>query len=313
MIWVFPLLAFLAEGVSHGGDHAVEKRDWIGWKRLVSDEFNTVVEIKGYPKSGTTWLEYVMMGIARAYCAYEHCEPEVEHQRFFRRVSVGRTHILVNPRKHNTKHGKASGWKWSSLGNVRYVVIVRDPRANLVSYRFWSGGTHVDEHLALSKHTEYMHDLWKTIESDVRKRYQTYLIQYEYLLSNPDHAVKDLAEWIGLPLDHGYEQLAMAVSHSSADTMRGLETEGKLHGESHLTRSQKGSLETMDPEQRRLIPVKVRSASIDGWMRDSSPEDRERWEQWIREDSMYPRILRECYLGECYRTDRFLWLQHLVE
>jgi hypothetical protein len=305
----------LLDGIvcTHLGNHAVVKKDWDRWDHVVNDEENHVVEIKGFPKSGTTWLEYILLAILDAYCAHRECAPELKGGSFFRSITMDRLHILVNPRTRSTKHGLASKWYWPDMDNYRYVVILRDPRANLVSYRFWSGGTHVDEHIALKKHFAYISDLWDTLREDPVRRYRTYLIQYEYLLSNPSHVIKDLSEWLGIPLDDK-DSLAQAVHDSSAEHMRDLETHGRLNGESHLSWDQQHELDHMEAEKRKHIPVKVRSASIEGWKEDSSWEDQHRWERWIEESSKYPAFLRECYVGKhsCYARNQFLCLQHLA-
>lgn len=102
--------------------------------------------------------------------------------------------------------------------------------------------------------------------------------------------------------------------NSSAEHMRNIETHGHLNGESHLSWDQQHELVHMEAEKRKHIPVKVRSASIEGWKEDSSLKDQRRYELWIEDSPKYPELLRECYVGKhsCCARNQFLCLQHLA-
>jgi hypothetical protein len=294
------------------------KKSWNKWNEVVfepnlhipGEYANEVIEIKGYPKSGTTWLEYILFGILKTYCYPQRCVAEQEKGKFFRSMSAylphkkKTIHILVNPRTASTKHGNVRGWYWKT-SNYRYVVIIRDPRANIVSYMYWSNQRNVDDIHMLNKHIGYMQDLWEDMYRNTSHRDRTFFIQYEYALTQTEALVRALSKWVGVPL-RKFEDIQKAIRAFSAKEMRRLEAQGALSGENHLTHRQRQNLVrgSIDHEHLVNMPVKVRSASVDAWLKDDirvTNEDRERWKRALWASKSYPRILRDSYVGDPMR------------
>jgi hypothetical protein len=234
---------------------------------------------------------------------------EKQTGKFFRKITAKMHHsdakrnkfVLVNPKVSSTKHAVVDKWYWGT-DNYYYVVIVRDPRANLVSYRYWSNRSNLNDKKALDKHIRYIRKLWNDLNGDEYHRNQTYLIQYEYALTQPNQLVKDLSYWIGMPLESS-EEVKRAVDRCSASTMRKIEANGKLHGESHLTKTQREMLRSGNLNKSSVvtIPVKVRAASVDAWKKDTvfvTDEDRRFWKKYLSESEDYPSLLKQSYVGD---------------
>lgn len=308
----------------------INKKDWSEWKSVAMDTTthgNTrAFEVKGYPKSGTTWLEYMLFSILQVYCESHFYDAtctwhEEESNPFFRMAYAHIKHkdvyVLVNPKKENTKHGLPNGWYWTNTSiNYRYVVIVRDPRANVVSAMYWS---HSDtlikgDFRPIMGHIKYVSEVYKFMnehdQSDVHQR--IYMIQYEYMLTYPRTVIRELSAWMGIPLMTD-DEVDSAADLCSAERMRQVERAGNLHGEVH-----EEEFKIMDEyEQWEHLAVKVRSASVDSWKQDMPINVSKKIVRMMKDNEEYPIVLKNSYLGNpedglksSYETGEWVNLNH---
>ncbi|MBY5163597.1 sulfotransferase domain-containing protein [Salsipaludibacter albus] len=181
------------------------------------------VYLAHYPKSGSTWLRFLLVTLARPdaqpdFAVVRDLLPPVTNPgRGLVLPDGGRfvhSHELPGPRIVRTR---------------RVLYLVRDPRDVCVSYFFharrdgWSGG--FDRFLRLFLAGEVGN--WGSWAAHARSGLalgddrDLVVLRYEDLLADTRTTLARVAAWLGLPSDH--EQLAPAVEASSRRRMRAKE------------------------------------------------------------------------------------------
>ena len=243
-----------------------------------------VVELHGQPKSGTTWLEVITDDIVTAGGG----KKEGEHRRFdYGDELIGpiskhsmpgakgvakEVHVDIKSSyeaflKHCVKHGIRI---WSEacvlpeyLGplpnNTRYVLILRDPRAVVVSWVHYSGkglvkgkasedyfSKTVPQCAAVTSVRYYWHD------ELLRRTHPSLILFYEDLVANPVDEYYRLASFLDVNLEP--DVMFGVVDQTSAASMRKDEKHHLLPG----------------PNRASSDKAKVRSATPDAFREEIS-------------------------------------------
>lgn len=198
------------------------------------DPHNIDVFFISYPKSGRTWLRFLIgKALALQYQVDERFIPETYHL----------TEMLDVPTMQFVHNGadahKANRYKYGALpkdqekfAQNQIVFLIRDPRDILVSAYFWAtvhtrlyegeigGFIRSDEH-GIRKIVEF-YNIWHQNRHVPRS---FYLVSYEALQRAPYETLADLFQHLAIVIEPAY--LEEAISFSEFANMRRWEKQGK--------------------------------------------------------------------------------------
>jgi len=238
-----------------------------------------VVELHGQPKSGTTWLEVITDDIVtagggkitsrRAYYGDEWIGPKNKHALPGAKGAAEEVHVdIESSYKAFLKRCVDDGIKiWSEacvppatyLGplpdNTRYVLILRDPRAVVVSWAHYSGkgltkGNASEDYVtktvpqcaAVVSLRYYWHD------ELLRRTHPSLILFYEDLVANPVDEYYRLASFLDVNLEP--DVMFGVVDQTSAASMRKDEEHHLLPGPNRPT-SDKAKVRSATPDAFR--------------------------------------------------------------
>lgn len=204
--------------------------------------FDDDVFLVSYPKSGNTWMRFLVANLIRKpqypaidfYNVHDYC-PEWENL-------SGKIQDKKNPYKIFKSHQPYN----DLFGKV--VYIVRDPRDMYISYCHYMLPS-LKEKWDLAQFIEKFdspYGRWSThvaswVNSEKGNSSDFCLIKYEDMLTNPVENLRKVAEFIGLPVCD--EELKSAVGHSSFNNMKDIEKKkGRKHSrQDNITFVRKGA------------------------------------------------------------------------
>ena len=258
-------------------------RDWINFRRALR---NTDVFLVGHPKSGNTWLAYMLAVMTRN-----------DREQHINISNIGEYAPTI--------HGDDNRvWQFAQLPDPRIfrneatvypdsyprtIYILRDPRAVLLSYYHhcvhdtqradWPIGDFVDEMLAEGCIKSLEPDLirWdRQVEAWLArsKRQNVILVKYEDLKNDCHAELEKLSRFLGLA--HNEDAIALAVERGDFSQMRN--EEKQFGAESYA--GEKG--------QRGFF---VRKGKVDSWKEEMPPEVIGNIEQ-----AFYPTMKKTGYL-----------------
>jgi hypothetical protein len=230
------------------------------WEPRPDDVF-----VATYPRSGTTWMQYLLHLLVRPEVEFRHINdvcPWLERSLAVGSVEPEALARLPSPRIFKTHLLR----QWLPRQG-HFVVIVRDPADVAVSYfelyRAYLGfrGT-LDEFLArfVAGRVQYG-SWWAHVQSWERHDGpDVTFVRYEALRADPARELRRVAERAGLPCDA--ERIAAAVTGASLSRMKALEErfdhatslllERGVRPRSFIGRGQ-GSADALTPAQRARI------------------------------------------------------------
>lgn len=182
--------------------------------------------VVSYPKSGGTWLRFLIGNLIRpetpvTFANIESAAPSIYHNPDHRLRQAPRPRVLKSHESFFSRHG-------------RVIYIVRDPRDIAVSYYYYlvkfrelPQGYPMVEYVPRFMREDFdaKYGPWDDhVLSWIRMRQgdpQFLLLRYEDLLGNPKQGLERIASFIGVEVDE--RRVQQAIELSSADRMRKLE------------------------------------------------------------------------------------------
>ena len=191
------------------------------WQPRTDDVF-----VVTYPRSGTTWMQYLLHLLVRPQVEFRHINdacPWLERSLAVGSVEPRALAELPSPRIFKTHLLR----QWLPRQG-RFVVIVRDPADVAVSYyelyRAYLGfrGS-LDEFLVRFAAGRVQYGSWWAHVRDWERHAgdDVLLVRYEALRADPAGELRRVAEFAGLPCDP--ERIAAAVEGASLPRMKALE------------------------------------------------------------------------------------------
>ena len=238
----------------------------------------TDVFLVGHPKSGNTWLAYLL---ALVLFPKQADQITLANLRRFVPDASGRDHVIA---KYQPLPNPRTFRNHQPLYPKRYhriIYVIRDPRSVLVSlwhhYRVARKDTTtrveelVDEYLTNDRFDVWMHNLDRWDHHVTRftlpptATSSLLLVKYEDLVRNRRQQLDRLVEFLNIETTP--ESLSSADERGSFEAMRHAE---ERHGVEHF-RKMRSSGEPF-----------VRSGQIDGWQEELSPATADRIERSLR-------------------------------
>jgi len=180
------------------------------------------VFITSYPKSGNTWLRFMLAGLIAPPCLEidfhnsNHFIPEVNQD-------AQQLEALRNPRMMKSHAPYQAAYP-------RTIYVVRDGRDVYVSYyhhrlKHLGKGISFDTYLRETAHwpSRWSHHIKGWLDAADAEPGRVLVVGYEAMIANPEAELQRVANWIGLTADPG--RLKVAVSNASAINMRRIEQE----------------------------------------------------------------------------------------
>jgi hypothetical protein len=214
-----------------------------------------------YPRSGSTWLRFMLFQILRGeeagFGKIDACIPEIEHQRGIPPVLPMGGRLIKTHEKYRKDYSRA-------------VFLVRDVRdvflstyasaVDLGTAPFVSKGDLDSFLVSFLEGRALQMGSWQEhsrswLESPLAERGNLMVVKYEDLRRNPEPMLARLLEFLGV--NPNLETIRKAVESNSLQQMRAKEDQARKAGErSVLLASYKGST-----ENGRF----VRKGSVGGW------------------------------------------------
>ncbi len=264
---------------------------------------HSIIYLRGSQKTGTTWLEYMAMGLMKEWCqaaSNSLCKDFQDLNRNYRiRLQDGHSLQLNTKSKHSpllphmTKTSRSVG---GHKPVASYLWTIRDPRDVAISWSFWRKDPRPSFRMArlifVIKKTAANWQAMNHMPAD-----RVFVTQYESRLDHPLQALTKLAAFIGLhPISN--QTLLKVLDLSSFGHMETLEISGKVLGSGYDGR-----------QQRVRSGAKVRQGKYNNFQTWLSPAEIKAFAQLTStsvETFNYPSRLAQCYFkpsseGQCYR------------
>ncbi len=195
--------------------------------RLLFEPRPDDIYVATYPRSGTTWMQFMLHQLARPGVEFEHINavcPWFERSLAIGSLTPEALAELASPRIFKTHLPR----QWLPARG-RFVVIVRDPADVAASYyelhcAYLGFEGSLDEFLARFVAGRVQYGSWWT-HVDGWQRHaadaQVHVVRYEALRADPHAELRRVAVFAGLP--HDEASLARAVEGASLSRMKALE------------------------------------------------------------------------------------------
>ncbi|MEN8145206.1 MAG: sulfotransferase domain-containing protein [Gemmatimonadota bacterium] len=224
--------------------------------------------LTSFPKSGNTWLRFLTANLLwpELDVSFENIDelvPDIYRKTNHALARMGRPRVLKSHEPYDPRYR-------------RIVYVVRDPRSVLLSYQSYMEKMGTENHTlqdcagVLFDHGRFV-GTWQEhvsgwLGASQRNPERVMVLRYEDVLRSPESEVERLAKF--LAVDPGPDLIRRAISASSFDSMKRLESEA---GE---------AWEVTSRSERKDIPF-VRSGEVAEWERVLGAENDLR--DWIEE------------------------------
>ena len=195
--------------------------------------------IGGAPRSGTTLVQRILGAHSMVYAGPEFdLVPEIIklREQFLLKIKAGRISAYLNEDEVNFLFGefisslfenklRQTGKKYisektpSNIGvfaellecmpEARFVFVVRDPRS-IVASMLEVGRKYRDDSKVPPTYTrnalsavEYINSLWEKGGAAILKSNKVWVAYYEDLVGNPEKAIREMTDFLGLPFEKG--------------------------------------------------------------------------------------------------------------
>ena len=223
------------------------------------------VLVVGYPRSGTTWLAFMLANAIKPDAAeqlslqtFGRYVPDVNDVYFWAKPAPPELAQLPSPRflRVHAPYDPAF---------PRVVYVLRDPRDTLVSHYHFLRLTRPDFTLSLGEFVAREDEQWPVEWSEhvagwLRVQHPARLVvRYEEMHERPEEVLEHVLEFAGL--SEPRDRLAAAVEESRFDRMQGAEDRGSIwerrEGEREVRRGEIGAWrEELDEESARAIEAR---------------------------------------------------------
>lgn len=216
-------------------------------------------------QGGTHWLKYMLASAMAQHFAVPG--PQYNHAND---IIGGPKDIPLYPQlpriisSHSIPHLSLRwGWIHQTFNLPRYLILVRDIRASLISnYAKWQQryGVSFNEYLRgdMSGH-RYNSDIWWCIRflngwGRIAERFpdKTLIVRYEELQTNPLARLQEIVQFFDLPISDS--ELRFAIEHSSKENMLAQRDPERPPGEIRLG-SENGPAMLSETDQRYISSV----------------------------------------------------------
>lgn len=203
--------------------------------RLLKHSKNPSCIITTFPRSGNTWLRYLisdcllqLSGIFSESCDLKVKITETIPDLHLLKISqTGFSEIINAPRFLKSHHSNKLIVSYCNRSDLRFINMVRRPVDSLVSYYHYqlrmsedSGLMHKSiDQFCLENVGNWISHLKGAIETS--GKFQTLFLKFENLLENPESQIQKVFQWLEIIIDKKY--IHNAIEHMSFINLQNME------------------------------------------------------------------------------------------